>query len=101
MIPIVISILLAYVLGLAFAGYVCVLWVLSKANWNKNIVVRTLIGAIHFGAGIGGMVIVPAYLYGKFKSGIPENAGVAFGLTLILSLAVAFLFAREINRISK
>lgn len=101
MMSIIFATLLAYALGLAFAGYVSVLWVIKRNCAGENVFLRWTFIAAHFLLGIGGMLVVPAYLYGRFKYAIDENAAVAFGFSLLLSVFAVLLLARALNSVSK
>lgn len=97
---ILLSIASAYLIGLAVLGYVCVLWLLQfeckrrkVSLWFMNFLIVT-----HFCFGIAGILIVPSFLYGKFKANLASEVGLSFAIAEIVVLSLVFVILRELNR---
>ncbi len=93
MLAIVFGISAGYVLGMAFIGYAYALATLRAQAKILAIKKPVVIAAtlIHFLLGILGGVIFPAVGWRSLRDTMPEGFGIAFGLSCLLSLALAFL----------
>lgn len=90
-----------YLLGLALIGYVSILWLLRRLEKSKkiNYILLLIFKIIHFCIGISSIVVVPAFLYGKFKGGMGDEFGIVFAVMILLVFGLLFLVVRELNRV--
>ncbi len=100
MIEILLSISTAYLIGLAVFGYVCVLVLLQFECKRRKIssLVTSFLVAIHFCFGISAVLVVPSFLYGKFKDNLPSEIGVSFTIAGFVVLGLVFIAVRMLNR---
>ena len=100
MIQFVLSIAIAYLLGLAVLGYLCVFW-LSQTECKRrkaSLLVTNLLTVTHFCFGVTGILIVPSYLYGKFKADLTNEVGISFAIAEFVVLFLVFVIVRLLNR---
>lgn len=44
------------------------------------------------------MLVVPSFLYGKFKANLPSEIGVSFAIAEFVALGLVFIAVRMLNR---
>ena len=100
MIQFVLSIAVAYLLGLAVLGYLSVFWLLqTECRRRKTSPLFTnFMTVTHFCFGVTGILIVPSFLYGKFKANLTNEVGIAFAIAEFVVLYLVFVVVRELNR---
>lgn len=100
MIEILLSISTAYLIGLAVFGYVCVLMLLQFECRHRKIgsLVTNFLTVVHYCFGISGVIVVPSFLYGKFKANLPSEIGVSFAIAGFVALGLVFVAVRILNR---
>lgn len=101
MLTIILSIAVAYLLGLGVLGYICLLGLLQYECKLKKVspLVMNLLTVTHFILGIAGLLIVPAFLYGKFKASLPSEVGFIFAIAQTVVLGLVFFVIRKLNRL--
>ncbi len=101
MVEILISIELAYLVGLGILGYVCLLTAIKifgkRRKWSGWVVISLL--GIHFVLGIGAVCFVPAIFFLRLKGDVTNAGGILFALIGFAMLCVAFLVAKGWNHI--
>lgn len=100
MFEILLSISTAYLIGLAVFGYVCVLGLLQFECKRRKVgsLITNFLMAIHFCFGITGVLVVPSFLYGKFKANLPSEISVSFAIAEFVALGLVFIAVRMLNR---
>lgn len=87
-----------YLLGMSVVGYVCLLG-LIKARYSQHRGISLALVALHYAVGVAALFVVPLLAYRVLRTHLPSEFGIAFGVTGLLSLAVALWVAKELNRL--
>ena len=100
MIYIILSIAVAYLLGLAILGNIFVSWLLQAECKRRKIrpLLMHFLTVIQFCFGSAGIVILPAFLYGKIKANLSSEIGIIFAVTEFAVLWLVFLAVKELNK---